>query len=778
MAGSNDDDPYTGKIEARDGVLKMYSRPRGQDEGFWVEISNFSIEVRYHSANKIENEGMVYIFQCQVQNGSQFLVPFNLDDLDTNLAAYKILKERKRPYDGSLNYEKIGKGNKGQLNSYLKTLVRRYQNSGDNRMPAIVSKTTGFVTVELDEQKLVAYVLGPECVLPTKQIDATAIRLLRKVWLGRPQVENFCLNANFGHNPQKFLDAALAYHGVNAPSLIAALVYAWLTLHMRDLAGNGIKIGICQVLGQMSTGKSSLRRHFEVILPRVKTHAGDITKVEQMLSVHMLNKKVTEPRWVLIQDPPTNDPAKMNDFSDCYYEGKVERTSASGLHSGDCPSLGLIFIWPNEAADLEKVNRTCVSKGFYLIHRMNLNHDWPQLENAWCQEVANAPALFLSLLRPIDMERLKQLGDRLTNDYHKELSAKYSAESLNEAQRLLQQYGLVNAAAMLWAEVTGFNIPVHDLGIYFTGVCLPYILDILESKRTPLNKDVVSSSPEEQIVAKLSHLNDHQLLENVGIYHMKGVTNFGFSLSFVHKSKSLEKYLDKISTAKEIKAVLHEQSELMWFKRTSAKGCNGHLYGKSNRKTLYICPVSSIPEIVKEALKKRLEDIIPDIESLSLTGNVEAEINNAFNKLYHPSFSGHVSQRAKLINSLDKLTDEEVKKVQIYTEQLVRKRKHESLDSGELSDEEYMKRVWNELENQSGNENDDDNKSMDGETSNDDTNEGEDLDDKTETNTANQNDETNQESAETRSPQQKEAPKPSTSSGIKTRSRTSKKKKN
>ena len=693
MAEANDGEPYVGKIEARDGVIKMFSKPRGLDDGIWVEITNFSIEVRHHSANKIENEGMIYVFQCRVVNGEQFVVPFNVADLDSNHDIYQILKARKRPFGGSLNYEKIGKGGtKAQLNSYLKTLVKTYQNSGDNRMPAIVVKKTGFVTVEMDEQSLVAYVLGPDCVLPCKPADAAAIRLLRKVWIGNPQVENFTSSANFGLNPQKFLDAIQEYHGVNASSPIAAIAYSWLTLHMRDLAANGLKIGALHINGPMGSGKSSLRANFEAIFPKVKTHAGEIKKVEQTLTVHMLKKKICEPRWLLIQDPPTNDPEKMNEFCDCFYEGKVEMTSASRHSSGDQPSMGLMFIWQHEKADLEKMSRTCGSKGVYILHQRNFDKDFAKLEEAWCKESVNAPAIFLSLLNPINMEKLKKTVEELIPEYHKELSERYSAEFLNECHRLLQQYALINAAAIQWRDITGYN--VNDVGTFFRKVCLPHILDILERKREGHSKEL-TSTPEEQLICHLANLSNHEFLENVGIYQEKRIPTFGFSLPLIRKSKNLETFINSICTGKEIKAVLHEESDLLWFKRTSAKGYNGHFYGKSNRKTVCMCPVTRIPKSIQETLKARLEAIIPNMKDLDLTKNVEAEINDAFNKIYHPIISGKLTCKAKLMQTLDNVTEEEAENIQQYAEKLIGKRKHgqpQDSSSNEDSDEEVVTR--------------------------------------------------------------------------------------
>ena len=49
--GDHDDgdgDFFSGQIESRDGCLKMYSKPKSREDGYWVELSNFSMSPRHH----------------------------------------------------------------------------------------------------------------------------------------------------------------------------------------------------------------------------------------------------------------------------------------------------------------------------------------------------------------------------------------------------------------------------------------------------------------------------------------------------------------------------------------------------------------------------------------------------------------------------------------------------------------------------------------------------------------------------------------------------------
>ena len=132
MDDHDDREPFPGKIMNRDGKLKIYSKARGQvpsgqassgqaPSGYWKEVSNFSLRMRYHSANKVPGEGRFFIFEATMddEEGATFLVPFTLAQLDSNQVAYAVLAAAKKPFGGVIFTEKIGKTSGGSLNGFL-----------------------------------------------------------------------------------------------------------------------------------------------------------------------------------------------------------------------------------------------------------------------------------------------------------------------------------------------------------------------------------------------------------------------------------------------------------------------------------------------------------------------------------------------------------------------------------------------------------------------------------------------------------------------------------
>ena len=762
---AGDGDPYIGQIESRNGCLKMYCKPKSRDDGYWVELSNFSMSPRHHSVNKVAGHGEYIIFHCEVQGGGEFFVPLTNCHLDSSSKACAAIDEYKQPVGGRLDLDRVGAGiGKAKLHHFLISQIKKYKNSS-NQLPAIVSSTTGFVNVEWkwngNELKAKGYILGPEQVIPATQADAMAISLLSKVWIGGKKANNYVLPQSVTHithaKQQDFINSLFNYHGCNKASVLAAIGYMHLTLHKKDLVGEGIKLGVMHLLGPQSAGKSTLGIHMQHILPRQKTESGTIKiKKEDLLSVHLLFQTVTQEKWCVIQDPPTEDP-KMNFFLDSYYEDKIAKTGASSKKAcGDSPSCGLLFIWPHEAACLEAASATSLTKGFYIVHKRNTDwsyEEFAKLDKAWREESASGPAIFNTLLHKIDLTELGKKTEELMVVYHNHLiEAGYSKEALNEAQRLVHQYSLIEAAVVQWREATGFIVPILDLQSLFTDVCIPYMLDLLKRKKSGRSQDAIEGAPEEQLISNLKSLSSKALLNNVGFFQENAEPHVGFSLSLAGKSKAVETYLTSISIRKSIKPVLSPDSEELWFRRKA----DGHVYGLSKRIMLYMCPISALTEGIKEFLKSQLESILPEECDLDMSGNVKAQLDDIFGKFYG---SDNQTSKRELMNMVGKLNQEEAKQTKKFISKLIKKRRHEALTSSSSSESESNESD-HESEENPANEPEVDEK---GENSQDDEKETE-----TEADTDNQDDVTT-------SPNK--GPSESSPAMVKTRSRAKRKKK-
>ena len=695
MEGQEDDDNFPGKIECLDGCLKMFYRPKGKPEGTWVQLSNFSMSPRYHSINKIPGHGEWTIFACQVQGGQEFLVPFTMSDLDSSQKAFSVIDNIKKPFGGQLDTDRIGPGaTKAKLHRFLIHSIQKYQRS-TTKMAAIVTSSTGFITLELEDQSLEGYSIGPQVVLPTSRADSAVLKLLPKVWIGPKNIENFIHPESIGQSEGKrqeqgeFIKCLQRYHGFNAASPVATLIYVWLMNRKKELTAHGVKLGALNVVGKVNTGKSSLRAIFEAIFPKLP---GGMNKIEKTLSVHKLFSKITEERWSLIQDPPANlqtasDIQKMNFFCDNFYENKIEETGASRNHSRDQPAMGLILIWPNEDANLDKANVTATTKSIYLVHERNFE-DFTKLDKELREKSECAPGIFHTLLAKPDMDRLKKTADEIMAVYHKILLEKgYTDEILNMTKRLLQQYAILQAGSIQWAENTNFDISIGEIQKYFTEKCIPYILDVIKGKHCGKSGANEQShlSPEEQLIEKLKNLTEKDFLSHIGIYQELGEPHFGFSLDLANMSKGVESLIKSISTSKGLKTALSRESAELWFKR-KVVGC---LYGKFRRVQMFVCPVSAIPDALRDTIKERLIGIIPNAEELDMNGNVKAEMDRAFGELYGTEDPEMRSSKQKLMEIMPKLSEEEAEKAYRFAEKLVRKRKNESSEesSSDSSDQ-------------------------------------------------------------------------------------------
>ena len=319
------DGHYNGEIQNRDGKLKMYTRPRNAEDGKWITLANFTLRPKYHAVNELDQEGEYMIFECVVNGGKSFWLPLTEADLDSNSSVYSVISKIKRSYNGMLNKELLGKGStRAALNQFIDILMQKYRNNPTDQSLAIVTNRTGFLELKIGGQKVEAYVIGPNSIIPVSPAHEALIKSIKHHWVGPKNSENLVLPKDIGNHHRQYLIAVLKYHGRNKATVPATFAYAWLTMYKPQLHINGIKIGVAHVVGDISTGKSSLRHHAENCMPRIQTKdpANDPNKESLMvredssLSVYSLSQKIRGCRHLLIQDPPVTELREINQFLD------------------------------------------------------------------------------------------------------------------------------------------------------------------------------------------------------------------------------------------------------------------------------------------------------------------------------------------------------------------------------------------------------------------------------------------------------------------------------
>lgn len=679
-------DNYIGKIENKDGCVKMFGKKE-----LWLALTNFTMTPKYGSINVVEGESQYHIFECRLKNGSTFTVPFSIADLDTNASVCAILQNAKLAHGGSIDKDKITRGG-ARLNRFLLGLIEKYKNSPAEHSPAIVMKNTGFITLNIRtisgmQRTVEAYVTGPDSLISLKEADDMALDLIPRKWIGNPSAEKFKIPLDPGHEEKEYIKEVMRFHGKNRASPLAALGYAWLSLHKRQLHKRGIKVGVCHIVGKISTGKSTLRHMLEFIMAHVEIEDGGevklVVKEDSSLSVHNLLQMVAETRHLIIQDPPSGDPENHNDFLDMYYEGKIEvKGSMKRFAPNAQPSSGLLYIWAHEKATLPKLSVTAITKSVVFVHQENPYglEEYNELEKAWRAKVGSAPRLFRCLIQNIDLDRLQNEANDLVVKYVKELSKNYSLTTLNESNRMLKQYAFVQIATEMFVEKAHLDIEVQtELHDYFVHQCIPYMLQLIDERKPVCNKQ---GTAEEELIKKIKQFSKKQFLCNVGIFFIDGESQFGFPQALYQGSPALKEFIISLCNTQAKKRVLHTQSSELWFKRQNS---GQHTYGQSKGIQQHICPVSNLPNKLKRALLLKCQDIIDETEVLHSSDNLKEKLDEHFNGIYLNKKLSDKDEDGKLLETLKKLTKEDKKKLMDMANDMIRKRKaddkEEDLDS-------------------------------------------------------------------------------------------------
>ena len=682
MAEADDpDEAYPGKIENRDGCIKMFSK-----KDLWLPLTNFTMLPKYGSINVVEGESQYHIFECRLKTGATFTVPLSVANLDDNASVCAILQTAKLAHGGSLDKDKITRGG-ARLNRFLLGLIDKYKNSPADHSPAIVMKHTGFITLNIRtisgiQRTVEAYVTGPDSLVSLSEADDMALDLIPRKWIGPPTAEKFKIPPNPGNDVKEYITEIMNFHGKNRASPLAVLGYSFLSMHKLGLHKRGHKLGVMHVIGPIATGKTTLRHQFEFISPHVEIEDGGQTllmvKEDPSMSVHNLQQKVVESRHLIVQDPPLGEPEVHNSFLDMYYEGKIEVKGSMKRFSHNAqPSSGLLYIWAHEKSTLPKISVTSLSKGVFLIHCDNPLgiEKYNDLDKAWRAKAESAPRLFRTLLQNIDLDQLQTEANKLVLEYVKELSKEYSVALLNDANRLLKQYSLVQVAAEMFVEKANLGLDIKaEIQTYFVETCIPYILQLMSDRKTGSIEKV--GNAEDELIKKIQMFSRKEFLCQVGIHFIDDESHFGFVQALYQGSRVLKDFILSICPGQAKKRVLHASSSELWFKRVST----GHTYGQSKGIQQHLCPISHLPNKLKRALLSKCQDVIDDSEVLDDSDNLKEKFDEYFDQIYCKKKQPSKEEDTNLLQTMKKLTKGEKRKLVEIANDMIRKREAGGMD--------------------------------------------------------------------------------------------------
>ena len=606
-------------IENVDGEMKMVKRNGHQ------KISNFTMVCNMHALNEEDT----YIFECQLKtSGVKFKVPITLPDLDTNEKACSKIVKCKDNVGGWLDLDQIRKN--ARINHFMLNMIENYEKSSLKK-GVLVLRNQGFISCSTqDNEKIHVYCLGPDEVLPVSQNSEVCIHSIEKVWLGDSDATNFVMPKQIGNDANGFIKALHNYHGCNHSSPLAVIAYAWLSLHRSAIYEKGMKLGIIHAIGEMCTGKSTLAKQIQHILPKIKTSEGLFTKEDETMSIYKLKSFMCQSRHLVIQDPPYCSFHKMNEFLDLYYENRTSqsRTTKNIMFGQTTPSCGGLFVWPNEEAFLLGASNSALTKGIFLYFKKNnfTAEDFRNFDINLQEKKSSAPHIFLSLIQKPNLNYLEEESHKIMQTYIETLTPKIN--HINN--RLLQQYSLIHAASKQFIENIGLSPDIlNDMQNYFLDTCIPFVLKKLE-KNVLEEKIRDTKEPEVLFINKLKELNEKNFMCHVGWY-WKGESMIGFSCQLIDSNSVFKSFIQNIFQVKKKQRVLSEGSGELWFKRA----VNGDIYGKSRKILMYIFPVTKLDKYpkIKELISSKLSKIMGS-SSIELSSNIKKKLDDLFDNIY------------------------------------------------------------------------------------------------------------------------------------------------
>ena len=470
--------------------LQIFLRKKQHDTtGHWVTFSNFTISVNYHSVNDLERLGKLYVLTCCVKgtkSQTTFDVFLTKSDCGKQSLLMKKFSDAMKNYDGFLNVD----CKEANLKSFVYQKICEYDALPDkSKQEAVVIDRLGEFTVETSHGPRKIFAIGRnQLVALSNKVPLDSYTLLTTC----PSLpDRYISGPSALRSASGFINSEIAYHDINAGSILSLHGYSVLSMNRSGLEKNKLKIGACSIFGNGLTGKSKAADHLCMTFPRNGQNMEP--RKDCKMSCPLLIPELAKTRPPIIQDHPTDDWKPLNQLLDLFYEGSLPKNTLS-RSIGDIPQTGLVLVWSNEQVKLQDLDKTALTKGFYLYHQHQAeDRDFIAQEHNINQLSDEASAIFSTYLKQPNWAEILRLQAEKIKAYKMALNAKCGHE-LAENPRVLINYALLHATVLDWIKRSKFILEVDVdtmLTDYYINTCIPKVFEKIEVWKS--NQRVLSS---------------------------------------------------------------------------------------------------------------------------------------------------------------------------------------------------------------------------------------------------------------------------------------------
>ena len=332
------DDSGSEKVLTR--VTKGKKQVKSCEE--WLTFANFDYSINGHGFD-VDSRSIKYLLKCEgLTETFAYIVPICPSDLNSAAKFLKVM-DKHAVQDAYLKSDIVKKCN---IADDILSLIENYRHlPGEQKKEIPLINHEGYF--KLKDKNDEFYFLSEQCIIPTHEANRQMAKNMEVLYFGPAKADlTIKMLEDPGLKLVDFLHIIEKTTKANYPNLCATLGAIRCYMKKEVLNENGFNLGPTHFMGEGSSGKTTIRKYCESIMP-MKFKNGNMQPNETSnLTFAAAKKKVEQESFPNALDPNPSLQDFQNLFESLYENSHFE--SARSEVAGSQPKSNMIIVWGHE----------------------------------------------------------------------------------------------------------------------------------------------------------------------------------------------------------------------------------------------------------------------------------------------------------------------------------------------------------------------------------------------------------------------------------------------
>ena len=520
------DDSESEKVLTRVNVTKGKKQVKWYDD--WLSFANFDYLIEGHGFD-VDTRSIKYLLKCEgLTENFNFIVPLCPSDLNTSAKFMKVM-DKFGVQDAYLKSDVV---KRCKIEDDILSLIEDYRKlPGEQKKEIPLVNHEGYFKLQDNSHEF--YFLSEQCIISTHDSQKEFAKNMEVLYFGPSKVDLMIKKLEDpGSKLVEFLGIVESTTKTNYPNVCATLGTIRCYMKKEILNENGFNLGPTHFMGEGSSGKTTIRRYCESVMPMHCKNGNMQPNETSNLTFAVAKKKIEQESFPNALDPNPSLQEFQSLFESLYENSQFE--SARSEVSGSQPKSNMIIVWGHEMNNLKKFSRSLKTKGVFLFFEKEFGVDKEErkaLKDSILREnVGEYSGIAELFVKTLDVEnfddrvqryvKLLEEGTDLRDTGHEELDERVTR---NYAQAMA---GFKDILLMLPMDQKEVNRQMNLLYTSFATKQLILLMKNIETYDEPVELSQDLDENKERLSQFFHQCTDKELWENVAVKnHMQQVSS-------------------------------------------------------------------------------------------------------------------------------------------------------------------------------------------------------------------------------------------------------------